>query len=335
MQETWVWSLGWEDPLEKEMATHSSIAWRIPWTERGAWQTSAHGVTRVKHDLATKPPPQSWNTGHRSYLMFWERPNKWLRTPLGPRRQAASLDCKPLPFKPRTAERKVLCFSVAQSHLTLCDPLDCSPPGSSVHGIFQARTREWVAISSSRGVFLTQGSNLHLLHWQADSLPLSHQGSSRESPNVNWKWDPVSNKPFGHSFASTISHSFHHGLSLVTICPYSNSPLSRAPNELFTPLGHLLLPAGPLAGHAQRWAPVPAGSKSFFILTSLGQALLRFKVIIFSPVLCVPFSSALQLSLPSLPHNTDQSVFIPACIWSLTCYLDFISLTAFLTDCLA
>ena len=185
MQETWVWSLGWEDPLEKEMATHSSIAWRIPWTERGAWQTSAHGVTRVKHDLATKPPPQSWNTGHRSYLMFWERPNKWLRTPLGPRRQAASLDCKPLPFKPRTAERKALCFSVAQSHLTLCDPLDCSPPGSSVHGIFQARTREWVAISSSRGVFLTQGSNLHLLHWQADSLPLSHQGSSRESPNVN------------------------------------------------------------------------------------------------------------------------------------------------------
>jgi len=34
MQETWVQSLVWEDPLEKEMATHSSIlAWRIPWTE--------------------------------------------------------------------------------------------------------------------------------------------------------------------------------------------------------------------------------------------------------------------------------------------------------------
>ena len=34
MQETWVQSLGWEDPLEKEMATHSGIlAWRIPWTE--------------------------------------------------------------------------------------------------------------------------------------------------------------------------------------------------------------------------------------------------------------------------------------------------------------
>ena len=35
MQETWVQSLGWEDPLEKETATHSSIlAWRIPWTEK-------------------------------------------------------------------------------------------------------------------------------------------------------------------------------------------------------------------------------------------------------------------------------------------------------------
>ena len=41
--------------------------------------------------------------------------------------------------------------SVAQLCLTLCDPIDCSPPGSSVHGILQARTLEWVAISSSKG----------------------------------------------------------------------------------------------------------------------------------------------------------------------------------------
>ena len=39
---------------------------------------------------------------------------------------------------------------VAQSCPTLCDPLDCSPPGSSVHGILQARTLEWAAISFSR-----------------------------------------------------------------------------------------------------------------------------------------------------------------------------------------
>ena len=39
---------------------------------------------------------------------------------------------------------------VAQSCATLCDPMDCSPPGSSVHGIFQARVLDWVAISFSR-----------------------------------------------------------------------------------------------------------------------------------------------------------------------------------------
>ena len=39
---------------------------------------------------------------------------------------------------------------VAQSSLTLCDPVDCSPPGSSVHGIFQARVLEWGAIAFSR-----------------------------------------------------------------------------------------------------------------------------------------------------------------------------------------
>ena len=50
MCETWVQSLGWEDPLEKEMATHSSIlAWRIPWTEEpGGLQST--GLQRVGHD---------------------------------------------------------------------------------------------------------------------------------------------------------------------------------------------------------------------------------------------------------------------------------------------
>ena len=41
--------------------------------------------------------------------------------------------------------------SVTESCLTLCNPMDCSPPGSSVHGTFQARVLEWVAISFSRG----------------------------------------------------------------------------------------------------------------------------------------------------------------------------------------
>ena len=49
MQETWVRSLGQEDPMEKEMATHSSIlAWEISRTESGAWCVTVHGV--VRHD---------------------------------------------------------------------------------------------------------------------------------------------------------------------------------------------------------------------------------------------------------------------------------------------
>ena len=44
-----------------------------------------------------------------------------------------------------------LCVLVTQFCLTLCDPMDCSPPGSSIHGILQARILEWVAISFSRG----------------------------------------------------------------------------------------------------------------------------------------------------------------------------------------
>ena len=51
----------------------------------------------------------------------------------------------------------------AESCPSLCDTMDCSPPGSSVHGILQARILEWVAISYSRGIFTIQGSNPHLL----------------------------------------------------------------------------------------------------------------------------------------------------------------------------
>ena len=66
-----------------------------------------------------------------------------------------------------------------QSCPTLCDPMDCSPPGSSVHGLLQARILEWVAMPSSRGP--SQPSDRTSVSLapalQADSLLLSHQGS--------------------------------------------------------------------------------------------------------------------------------------------------------------
>ena len=73
---------------------------------------------------------------------------------------------------------QIVACSVAQSHPTLCVPVDRSPPASSVHGISQARILEWVAISYQR-IFPIQGSNgsfLHLLLWQADCLPLPPSG---------------------------------------------------------------------------------------------------------------------------------------------------------------
>ena len=55
--------------------------------------------------------------------------------------------------------------------------MDYNPPGPSIHGISQRRILEWGCHFLLQGIFLTRGSNPCLLHWQADSLLLSHQGS--------------------------------------------------------------------------------------------------------------------------------------------------------------
>ena len=60
--------------------------------------------------------------------------------------------------------------------LTLCDPMDYSPSDSSVHSILQARILEWIVMTFFRG----SSQPRDLLLWQADSLPLSHQGISYE-----------------------------------------------------------------------------------------------------------------------------------------------------------
>ena len=75
----------------------------------------------------------------------------------------------------------VCACTCTQSCLTLCNLLDCSPPGSSTHRIFQARITGVGCQSLLQGIFPTQGLSprlLHFLHWQVDSLPLNHWGSS-------------------------------------------------------------------------------------------------------------------------------------------------------------
>ena len=69
MQETWVQSLGWEDPLEKEMATHSStLAWRIPRREEPC-RLQSMGLQRVRHDWVTSL--SLWCSAVSVALVWW------------------------------------------------------------------------------------------------------------------------------------------------------------------------------------------------------------------------------------------------------------------------
>ena len=74
-------------------------------------------------------------------------------------------------------------FKSLQSCPILCDPMDCSPPGSSAHGILQARITEWAAMLSSRGSSQPRDRTCIscLLHWQAGSLPLAPPGKPKYS----------------------------------------------------------------------------------------------------------------------------------------------------------
>ena len=92
-----------------------------------------------------------------------------------------------------TAQRVALSVSVsesesenevAQSCPILCDPMDCSLPGSSIHGVFQARILEWVVISFSSRSSRPQGSNLGLPHCRQRLYRLSHRPC-----NLSLKWD--------------------------------------------------------------------------------------------------------------------------------------------------
>ena len=80
------------------------------------------------------------------------------------------LYCQPAP-----REVSGTCMCVSHSVMLFCDPMDCSPPGSPVHGILQAGMLEWVNHFLLQRIFLTQGSNLGLVHCRQILYQLSHQ----------------------------------------------------------------------------------------------------------------------------------------------------------------
>ena len=116
---------------------------------------------------------------------FWDLPPLPHPTLLGHPR-ATELSCL---WEPTAGSH--CCCLVAQSCLTLCNPMVCSLPGSSVHGIFPARILEWNSLSKNtevgcrsllQGIFPAQGMNLCLLHCTQTLYCLSHQGSPGKVP---------------------------------------------------------------------------------------------------------------------------------------------------------
>ena len=135
MQETQICSLGEEDPLEKEMATHSStLAWRIPWTEEPGRLQS----------MRSQRARRNWVTKH----MHTQSNNMITRIDYENGKELKILLTLNRPFLPIPHFAAAAAKSL-QSCPTLCDPIDGSPPGSPTPGILQARTLEWVAISFS------------------------------------------------------------------------------------------------------------------------------------------------------------------------------------------
>ena len=116
MQETPVRFLGVEYPLEKGTATHASIlAWKSPWTY-STWNVYTHSCIFYRFGQNVMSCLHHYSIIQSNFVCV----------------------C-------------VCVCAHAPSCLTLWDPMDCSPPGSSVHRIFQARTLVWVANSFSKG----------------------------------------------------------------------------------------------------------------------------------------------------------------------------------------
>ena len=88
----------------------------------------------------------------------------------------------------------VLCL-VAQSCLTLCDPMDCSPPGSSVHWDSPGKNTGVGCHALLQGIFPTQGLNLGLPHCRWILYRLSHQGSPRIPEWVAYPFSRRSSRP--------------------------------------------------------------------------------------------------------------------------------------------
>ena len=154
---------------------------------------------------------------------------------------------------------------VTQSYPTLCDPIDCSLPGSSVHEIFQATVLEWIAISFSRGSFQPRDWTLvsHIVDrcftaWANKKYIklILFQFSSVQSLSRVWLCDPMNcsmpGLPVHHQLLEfTQTHIHRVGdasqLSHQSVVPFSSSPQSLPASESF-PISQLFTWGGQSTG---------------------------------------------------------------------------------------
>ena len=118
--------------------------------------------------------------GRLNMMFFWSHPEEAVT-------QTTVAGCVAVAWVPRVRRK------TSESE-TLCCPMDCSPPGSSVRGILQARILEWVALPSSRAISLTQGLNPHLLHCRQILYQLSPHVRGESLGKL--PWDAASFPPY-------------------------------------------------------------------------------------------------------------------------------------------
>ena len=117
-----------------------------------------------------------WNSATGRTNLWLQKPDQWLTLQWGVEGLTEN-GCIYLDLGGGYTWRHMLCCCAQSlSHVWLCDPTDCSPPGSSVHGIVQARILDWAAISDFKGSSQPRDQIWIscLLHWQVDSLALNH-----------------------------------------------------------------------------------------------------------------------------------------------------------------
>ena len=236
-QETWVWSLGWEDPLEKEMATHSSLlAWEIPWTEEPG-KLQFKGSKRVKHNSLIKPSPSSFcrtlnlaksqyshphrvlnNTIMLSYLTHSSVQSlsrvRLLVTPWIAARQAS------LSITNSRSSLKLMSIEsvMPSSHLILCRPLLLLPPiPPSIRVFFNESTlhMKWPKYWSFSFSIIPSKEHPRLISFRMDWLDLlAVQGTLKSSPTPQFKSINSSAFSFLHSPTLTSIHDHWKNYSL-------------------------------------------------------------------------------------------------------------------------